>query len=308
MNRGDPVAAVEAVLDGRARRGAPLAPFSSFKVGGPADLLVEPETDTEVEAVIRAASAAGLPLFTLGGGTNLLIRDGGIRGVVMRLGKSFRSVETEDTRLIAGAMAPMSRVAQAAERAGLAGLEFGYDIPGTVGGALRMNAGAHGGEIRQILIEVGGVDAAGRPVRIPADQVRFAYRTAVYPVEAVFLRAVFALRAGDRQELAARRREYHDYRLRTQPKGHSVGSVFVNPEGDHAGRLIEAAGLKGARVGGAVVSAKHANWILNENRATAADIEALIRRVQAVVKDTFGVELRTEVRVVGEPASLEAAR
>ncbi len=300
--------ALEAALPGRVRRAVPLAPFSSYKVGGAAEYFVEPQDEAEVAAAIGAARTHALDLFVLGGGTNVLIRDGGVRGMVLRLGRPFRAAEARGTEVWAGAVAPMSAAALAAERAALEGLEFGFDIPGTVGGALRMNAGAHGGEIRNILKEVHGVDLDGNPVRTAAADIRFAYRTTAYPVEMIFLTGVFALHPGDPEILAARRREYHEYRLRTQPKGNSVGSVFVNPAGDHAGRLIEAAGLKGFRIGGAAVSLKHANWILNEGDATAADIEAVIREVQARVRDRFGVELRTEVRIVGEPEPRGAVR
>jgi UDP-N-acetylmuramate dehydrogenase len=301
-------AALEAALPGRVRRGVPLAPFSSYKVGGAAEYFVEPLTEAEVAAAIRTAREHALPLFVLGGGTNVLIREGGVRGMVLRLGRTFRTAEAHGTEVRAGAVAPMSAAALAAERASLEGLEFGYDIPGTVGGALRMNAGAHGGEIRNVVKEVHGVDLEGNPVRTAAAEIRFAYRTAVYPVEMILLTGIFTLRPGDPEVLAARRREYHEYRLRTQPKGNSVGSVFVNPAGDHAGRLIEAAGLKGFRIGGAVVSLKHANWILNEGDATAADIEGVIRHVQSTVRERFGVDLRTEVRIVGEPEPRGAVR
>jgi UDP-N-acetylmuramate dehydrogenase len=242
-----------------------------------------------------------IALFVLGGGTNLLIRDGGIRGVVLRLGRGFRDVRVEGAEIVAGAIAPMSKAARAAEDAELEGLEFGFDIPGTVGGALRMNAGAHGSEIKDILKEARGFDPAGQFHQVSVSDAQFGYRTAIYPVELLFTEAVFAMRPGDRETLAARRKEYHEYRLRTQPKGNTVGSVFVNPEDDHAGRLVDVAGLKGHRIGGAVVSEKHGNWILNDRQATATEIEALIRTVQQTVREKFGVELATEVRIVGEP-------
>jgi UDP-N-acetylmuramate dehydrogenase len=216
------------------------------------------------------------------------------------LGRDFRRVEVAGHQLTAGAMAQMSKVALAAERAGLAGLVFGYDIPGTVGGIMHMNAGAHGQETKDVLVEARGFDFRGKRHRVPAAQIRFAYRTAIYPVELVLTEGVFALAPGDPEALAAERQENHAYRLRTQPKGHSVGSVFVNPPGDHAGRVVEAAGLKGFRMGRAMVSDKHANWILNEGGATAADIEGLIRAIQARVRERFGMELKTEVRIIGE--------
>jgi UDP-N-acetylmuramate dehydrogenase len=225
------------------------------------------------------------------------------------MGKNFRNVEVEGNNVMAGAIAPMSKVARAAEEAALEGLEFGFDIPGTVGGALRMNAGAHGGEVRNVLAEARGFDHEGTFWTVPVSDIRFAYRVAVYPTELIFTEGVFKLTPGDREVLAERRKKNHEYRLRTQPKGNTVGSVFKNPEGDHAGRLVEAAGFKGFRFGGAVVSEKHANWILNDRQGTAHDIECLIRTIQEKVHEQFGVELEPEVRIVGEalPAGEEVS-
>jgi len=165
-----------------------------------------------------------------------------------------------------------------------------------------MNAGAHGSEVRDILVEVRGLSLEGAPVTVPAGDIRFAYRSATYPAPLLVLEVVFALHADDPEAVAARRLAFHEQRLRTQPKGRTVGSVFKNPPGDHAGRLIEAAGLKGFRIGGAVVSEKHANFILNDGGASAAELEALIRTVRERVRERFGVVLETEVRIVGEPA------
>jgi UDP-N-acetylmuramate dehydrogenase len=296
----DPIAVLEAAFPGLIRRNHPLAPYSAFKVGGTADCFIEPSGTDEVGEILRRAHAEGIPVFALGGGTNLLIRDGGIRGIVMHMGRPFRQVRVDGHILTAGAVTPMSKVALSAEQAGLAGLEFGFDIPGTVGGALRMNAGAHGSEIKDVLLEAQGFDPSGTFHTVPAARIRFAYRTAIYPTEMIFTEARFGLRPGDRAELAARREANHAYRLRTQPKGRTAGSVFKNPEGDHAGRLVEAAGLKGYRVGGAVVSDKHANWILNDRGATAKDIETLILTIQRTVKERFGITLTPEVRIVGE--------
>src|SRR5262245_30376524 len=277
-----------------------MAPLTAYKVGGPADLFAEPDTAEELVLLLDLMRREQVPLSVLGSGSNLLVRDGGVRGVVLRLGRDFRRVRVAGSQLTAGAMAQMSKVALAAERAALAGLVFGYDIPGTVGGILRMNAGAHGQETKDVLDEARGYDPAGTFHPIPAAQIQFGYRTAIYPVDLVFTEGVFKLQPGNAESLAAQRQENHAYRMRTQPKGHSVGSVFVNPAGDHAGRLVEAAGLKGFRMGRAVVSDKHANWILNEGGATAADIEGLIRAIQARVGEQFGVELKAEVRIIGE--------
>ena len=301
MKALDGLTAIERALPGRTRRDVPMAPLTAYKVGGPAELFAEPETTEELKALLEIAHREQVPLSVLGAGSNLLVRDAGVRGVVLRLGRGFREVRVSGHQLTAGAMAQMSKVALAAERAGLDGLVFGYDIPGTVGGIMRMNAGAHGQETKDVLAEARGYDAEGECHCVPVSLIRFGYRTAIYPVEfVVFTEGVFNLKAGDPAALADHRQENHDYRMRTQPKGHSVGSVFVNPAGDHAGRLVEAAGLKGFRMGHAVVSDKHANWILNEGGATAADIEGLIRTIQARVRAQFGIELKAEVRIIGE--------
>ncbi|NNF06538.1 MAG: UDP-N-acetylmuramate dehydrogenase [Candidatus Eisenbacteria bacterium] len=284
----------------RTELNAVLAPLLAYRVGGPADVLAQPEHPNELGAILKAAHALGAPVYILGGGTNLIVRDGGIRGVVIHLGRGFRTSRVEQDRLIAGASATMMQAATAAERAGLAGFEFGYDIPGTVGGALTMNAGAHGSEVKDVLVEVRGYNVKGDEVRVPVDAIRFAYRTAVYPEHLYFSQAVFQLAHGDAEAVAAKRKANHAYRMRTQPKGRSVGSVFKNPPGDYAGRLIEACGFKGMRRGGAHVSEKHANWILNDQNATAADIEGLIRDIQSKVKTEFDVMLQTEVKIVGE--------
>ena len=302
MKALDAMLVIERALPGRSERDVPMASFTAYKVGGPADLFVEPDSPAELVTVLEICDRENIPFLMLGAGTNMLVRDGGIRGVVMRLGREFRAVRIEGHHLIAGAMAPMSKVALAAEKAGLEGMVFGYDIPGTVGGILRMNAGAHGQETKDVLFEARGYDVRGQFHAVPVAQIRFAYRTAVYPVDLVFTEGVFALTPGSQEDLARRRQENHAYRLSTQPKGHTVGSVFVNPPGDHAGRLVEAAGLKGFRIGKAVVSTKHGNWIVNEGGQSAADIEELIRTIQARVRERFGVELKTEVRIVGEPA------
>ena len=294
-------AAFAALAPRRIRRDVPLAPLSAYKVGGSADLFAEPETGEELAAMLRSAHELELPLYVLGAGTNLLIRDGGVRGVVLRLGKAFKSAVAEGDRVRAGAMSPMGKAALAAERAGLAGLEFGFDIPGTVGGALRMNAGAHGSEVSRVLHAATGFTLAGEQKTILATEVTWSYRTAIYPEPLVFVEGVFQLAPGDSAALAAIRRENHAYRKATQPKGNSVGSVFINPEGDFAGRLIEAVGMKGYRLGGAAVSDKHANWILNEGGASAAEIEAIIREAQSRVKDKFGVSLHPEVHMIGDP-------
>lgn len=302
MRAVDALHAIERALPGRAERDVPMAAFTAYKVGGAADLFVEPDSNAELVTLLELCHRDGIPFLVLGAGTNMLVRDGGIRGVVVRLGREFRGVRIDGHHLIAGAMAPMSKVALAAEKAGLDGMVFGYDIPGTVGGIMRMNAGAHGQETKDVLLEARGFDDRGQYHAVPVAQVRFAYRTAIYPMDLVFTEGVFALTPGNPEDLARRRQENHAYRLRTQPKGHTVGSIFVNPPGDHAGRLVEAAGLKGFRIGKAVVSTKHGNWIVNEGGQSASDLEELIRAIQARVRERFGVELKTEVRIVGEPA------
>ncbi|HZF27522.1 MAG TPA: UDP-N-acetylmuramate dehydrogenase [Gammaproteobacteria bacterium] len=284
-------------------RDEPLSEHTSWRVGGPADLYCKPKSVAELRERL-AELPAGMPVYWLGLGSNLLVRDGGIRGAVIATQGLPKDLERlEGSRVRAGAGLPCALLARQCVRWQVGPAAFFAGIPGTVGGALAMNAGAFGGETWTNVESVVTVDRGGELATRPRADFRVGYRTVEGPPgEWWYLGATWAL-APDTETTAATIKALLAKRNATQPLGvPSCGSTFRNPPGDFAGRLIEAAGLKGATVGGAVVSPKHANFILNTGTATAADIEALIARVQAAVARHSGVSLELEVRVVGEAA------
>ena len=280
----------------------PLARYTTWRVGGPARAFYRP-ADAQDLALFLQGLAADEALLWLGLGSNLLIRDGGFPGTVIALQGGLADIHIEGERLRAGAGAACAKVARSAARAGLTGAAFLAGIPGTMGGALAMNAGAFGGETWERVVDVTTVDRTGRlRVRTPQD-FRVDYREVSGPRDEWFVGVTLQLESGDVEFEQARIRQLLDRRAATQPTGRpSAGSTFRNPPGDHAARLIEAAGLKGCRIGGAEVSPKHANFLINTGQASAADIEALIGHVQQVVEQRFGVRLQPEVHVVGVPA------
>jgi len=294
-------------LDARVLRNEPMSRHTSWRVGGPADLFFRPSDADDLAAFLRTL-APGQPLVWVGLGSNLLVRDGGLRAAVIETHGAFTELKRlEATDVWAGAGVACAKLARQCVRWGLGPAEFFAGIPGTVGGALAMNAGAFGGETWRHVVEVETIDRTGERRRRPASDYAPAYRKLEGPAEEWFLgcRLHFELRSdtdeGEIRRLLTRRKE-------TQPIGElSCGSVFTNPPGDHAARLIEAAGLKGHRIGGAVVSEKHANFILNEGTATAADLEQLIEHVRLTVELKFGIDLHPEVRIVGEPPSAGSA-
>jgi UDP-N-acetylmuramate dehydrogenase len=288
----------------RARLAEPLARHTSFRIGGPADLLVHVSTVAELALVVRTATAHALPCTVLGGGSNVLVGDGGIPGVVVKLTGVFRRVAWEANGDVvvarAGAAVQLGRLARAAAARGLAGLEYAEGIPGTVGGALVMNAGAYGGEIAAVVSAVEGVDARGAARTLAGDALAFAYRRAALPAGFVVTAVHLRLRREVPAVVAARMAAARAQRLASQPQGRpNSGSMFKNPPGDYAGRLVEAAGMKGARVGRARISEKHANFIVNEGGALAADVKALMDTAQRGVWERSGVWLEPEVRLIG---------
>ena len=288
-------------LRGRLRYDEPMSRHSTWRVGGSADRYYEPAGKDDL-CVFLASLPAGEPLTWVGLGSNLLVRDGGIHGTVVATAGALDAItRVSETELDIEAGASCARVARETARMGLTGAEYLAGIPGTIGGALAMNAGAHGVETWQLVRAVETLNRAGAiQRRLPADY-RIGYRSVAGPPDEWFLAARLALAPDEPSACLARLREHLDHRARTQPVGKpSCGSVFRNPSGDFAARLIESAGLKGSRSGGCHVSAKHANFIINDNGASAADIEALIERVQQTVLERHGVLLVPEVCIVGE--------
>ena len=285
----------------RVRASMPLAELTSFRIGGPADLFVAVEDETELMHAKAAAYRAGIPCFCLGAGTNLLVSDRGMRGLVVRLGDGFAKIKIDDAKVVAGAAAAFGTLVQKVVDRGLAGLEFGEGIPGTVGGGLVMNAGAFGGEIAKVVTLVHGVTESGEALALSKDDVKFAYRRTELPAHFIITRVDFELARGDRAQLTARVAELHAKRASRQPRGvPNAGSIFKNPPGNFAGKLLEGAGLKGTRLGGAAFSDQHANFIVNLGGAQAAEVRALIDMARNKVKEQSGVWLEPEVRLVGD--------
>jgi UDP-N-acetylmuramate dehydrogenase len=286
-------------LRGRVIFGATLGAYTSFKIGGPADVLVEPADVDDVRRLVGQARAAKLPLFVVGG-TNLLIRDGGIRGIVVSLSK-LRAIREEAGAVVyAEGGVGMPTLIGYAIRRSLAGLEWAAGIPGTVGGCLVMNAGTRLGEMKDSVKAVRLVAMNGDVRDLPAASIRFDYRRAHLP-KGVVVGVWLQLRQGIRAEIARIVKDYLHYRKDTQPLAMpSAGCVFKNPPQDSAGRLLEAAGLKGLRVGDAEVSTKHGNFIVNRGHASAADVIGLIQKVRRLVKQKAGVRLDLELKIVGE--------
>jgi UDP-N-acetylmuramate dehydrogenase len=278
-----------------------LAEFTSFRIGGPADLFVTVESEAELMRAKSAAHRAGVPTFCLGHGTNLLVSDRGIRGLVIRLGQGFNTISTDDVKVTAGAGVDFGELVETVVERGLEGLEFGEGIPGTVGGGLVMNAGAFGGEIARVVVLVHGVTAEGEARALTPGEVKFAYRRTDLPAHFVISRVDFQLHHGDRDSLRARVAEVRAKRAARQPRDvPNAGSIFKNPPGNFAGRLLEAAGMKGHRIGGAAFSEQHANFIINLGGARADDVRALIEAARANVKQNSGVLLEPEVKLVGD--------
>jgi UDP-N-acetylmuramate dehydrogenase len=289
-------------------RDEPLARFTTMRVGGPADLFVVAHNAFELRALVRFARARAIPFVILGRGSNLVIADAGIRGLVIHARAEASHIEGD--RYHAEAGVPMARAATETQQAGLAGLEYGLAIPGTVGGAVWANAGAHGSDTAGVLESAAVLMGDGTEQVLPAAELAFSYRhsrfkdhgamEAAGPAEIV-VAAVFRLRAADPAEIRARLDEIRRWRREHQPLGiPSAGSVFRNPPGDSAGRLIDALGLKGFRVGGAVVSEKHANFIVNDRHGTAADVRVLADHVRREVRERHGLELSFEIEFVGD--------
>jgi UDP-N-acetylmuramate dehydrogenase len=285
---------------GELQRDAPLAPRTAIRVGGKAELLVRPADPDALSELLRAVRELEVPLAVLGAGANTLVADAGVRGVVLRRPQDLIEERAEGTTLVLGAGAPTSRLWIRAHAKGLVGMEFIAGIPGTLGGAVAMNAGTRRGEMGQVVARVELATAAGAGF-VEARALRFAYRTCHLPRGAVITRVELALRQGDVRASERIMQEDREARRRTQPLDRpTFGSTFRNPPGDHAGRLIEAVGLKGHRVGNATWSDVHANFIVNLGGASARDVLALVHLARSRVTERFGIALETEVRLLGE--------
>lgn len=296
------VTALAHACGARAKPEYPLAPLTSFRVGGPAAILVEAESDEDLAAVADAVARWSLPWFVIGKGSNVLVADRGFAGVVVRLGRSYRWAGQDGVRLRAGAATPLPALANEALARQLSGIEFGVAIPGSVGGAVRMNAGAHGRSMSDVLENVTVYRLTPRArTTIAASDAGFSYRRSALPTDGVVVGVTVALRDASAESIRALMDEARRWRRETQPLAEAnCGSVFKNPPGDHAARLIEAVGAKGLAVGGASVSRKHANFIVAEPGARASDVRALIERVRRIVAERSAVELEPEVQFVGD--------
>jgi UDP-N-acetylmuramate dehydrogenase len=287
-------------LRGRLLANEAMAPLTWFRVGGPAQVLFTPEDEDDL-AYFLARLPAEVAIYPVGVGSNLLVRDGGVAGVVIRLGRGFAKIAVEPGhRVRAGAAVPDVKVARAAAEAGIDGLAFLRGIPGTIGGALRMNAGAYGGETRDAFVAARAVDRGGVVHQLWDEAMGFTYRKSYVPDAMIFTEAVFQGRPGDPAEILAAMDTITDRRDASQPvRSRTGGSTFKNPDGGKAWQLIDAAGGRGLRVGGAQMSELHCNFLINTGDATAADIEALGEEVRRRVLETSGVELDWEIKRIG---------
>ena len=279
-----------------------MAKHTTFRVGGPADYFVTPKTIEEVQAAIALCKAHNLPYYVLGNGSNLLVGDKGYRGVIIQLYKEMSAITVEGTKVRAQAGALLSRIGNVALEAELTGFEFASGIPGTVGGAVVMNAGAYGGEMKDILESATVLTQDGEVLTLYNSELELGYRTSVIAKNGyVVLEAVYQLEHGDKEAIRARMDELKVQRVTKQPlEFPSAGSTFKRPEGYFAGKLIQDAGLHGFTVGGAQVSDKHCGFVINKGDATAADVKALIEQVADKVMQEFGVKLEPEVKILGE--------
>jgi UDP-N-acetylmuramate dehydrogenase len=288
---------------GRLLRDEPLGPFTWFRVGGAADVLFLPADPQDLGAFLQALPQ-NVPVTVLGVGSNVIVRDGGVEGVVVRLaGRPFGAISVEGDLITAGAGALDAAVAKAAAKAGLAGLEFYAGIPGTVGGALTMNAGCYGGETKDILVRAWGYDRRGRRVDYDLADFGYTYRHSQAPADIIWVEATYRGAPDDPDAVAARIAEITARRETTQPiREKTGGSTFKNPEGHSSWKLVDAAGWRGKLHGGAMFSPLHANFMINTGEATAADLEGLGEAVRADVKAKAGIDLQWEIKRIGRPA------
>jgi UDP-N-acetylmuramate dehydrogenase len=287
-------------LGDRVRRDVPLGPLTTYRVGGPAAALVEVDSEDDLVAVSEAVRDAGVEVLVVGKGSNLLVADAGFPGLAVTLGEGLATVRVEGTRVTAGGAAALPVVARRTAAAGLTGFEWAVGVPGSVGGAVRMNAGGHGSDMAASLVRVHLIDLdTGHAGWVPVGDLELGYRTSAVRPSQVVVAAELELHPGDREASEAAISEIVKWRRANQPGGQNAGSVFTNPEGDSAGRLVDAAGAKGLRLRTAAVSDKHANFIQADEGGSADDVYALMGLVADRVRDATGVELVPETRLVG---------
>ena len=279
-----------------------MCDHTTFRIGGPAEVFVMPESYEQIAWVIRQCRQEAIPYFILGNGSNLLVSDHGYRGVIIQLDRNLGEITVNGMEIRAAAGALLSTIAATARRASLSGFEFAGGIPGTLGGAVTMNAGAYGGEMKDVLKEVTVMNQDGEILRIPADKLELGYRTSIIKTAGyIVLEAVILLKKGNIEEITALSRKLSAQRIEKQPLEYpSAGSTFKRPEGYFAGKLIMDAGLCGYQTGGAQVSEKHCGFVINKGNATATDVCRLIKDVQDKVKEQFGVTLEPEVKFLGD--------
>jgi UDP-N-acetylenolpyruvoylglucosamine reductase len=293
-----PLVSAETVL----RHHEPLAKRTTLRVGGPADLYIEPASETDLATVLAFCKSHELPIFILGRGSNLLIRDGGYRGAVICLARpAFAKIQVSGTAMDCGAGARLKAIAMEARRQGLGGLEFLEGIPGSVGGALRMNAGAMGGAMFEVVTKVRTMTFAGQLLERVPSEMGVSYRSCAALKNEIALGAVLQARTEPREQIELRLGEFSKRRWESQPAASSAGCMFKNPLTIPAGKLIDELGLKGTRVGGAMVSMEHGNFLVNEANATAREVLQLIELIRARARSDRGIELETEVEIIGEP-------
>lgn len=280
----------------------PMSKHTSWRIGGPADVFVLPTKTEQLQRIMELTYSHQIPWYVIGKGSNLLVRDGGVRGVVIKLADNFADLEVIGMTLKAQGGRSFVSAANHAIRHGLSGLEFATGIPGTVGGAVMMNAGAHGGEVKDVLIDCDVLTAEGKLLHLTHEDLQFGYRYSILKDRpAVVVQATFRLTPGNAEEMSERVKQWRERRQITQPLAlPSCGSVFRNPEGTHSGHLIEQAGLKGTKIGGAQISELHGNFIVNIGGAKAKDVLQLIELAQRTIAEKYGHDLHPEVRIVGD--------
>lgn len=280
----------------------PMSSHTTFRIGGPAEVFLMPESYEQIRSALALCREEGVPYFVLGNGSNLLVSDSGYRGAVIQIYRNFSRVVCEETVIRAQAGALLSQIAAQAQKSSLTGFEFAAGIPGTLGGAVTMNAGAYGGEMKDVLKSATVLTGDGQIRRLSAEELKLGYRTSIIKSgEYTVLEAEIGLERGDEEKIRSRMEELREQRKTKQPLEYpSAGSTFKRPEGYFAGKLIMDAGLRGFCVGGAQVSEKHCGFVINTGDATAADVVGLIREIQRRVEEQFGVKLEPEVRFLGE--------